>query len=67
MRDHPDIERAERTGYGLPRDECGIICCPQCGEQLYHDDTLYKLLGRVAGCTHCVEAESVDCYMDHEG
>ena len=65
--DHPDIARAERTGYGLPLDECGIICCPNCGEQLYHDDRVFKILGDVVGCSHCVESESVDCYMDNAG
>lgn len=63
--DHPDIVRAERTGYGLPLDEIGFVCCPACGEELWHDDTLYMITGQVVGCSHCVETESVDCYMDN--
>ena len=63
--DHPDIARAERTGYGLPLDEIGFVCCPACGEELWHDDTLYMITGQVVGCSHCVETESVDCYMDN--
>ena len=62
--DHPDIARAERTGYGLPLNDYGLICCPCCGERLYHDDKLYTQMGRIIGCTSCVEADPVEPYLD---
>ncbi len=63
---HPAILRAERTGYGLPLDECKLPCCPACGDRLYHDDSLYisGVSGRVVGCSHCISEKTANDYME---
>lgn len=42
------------------REECERINCPICGEELIHDDELFKRAGdrKIIGCSHCVFTEA---------
>lgn len=49
--DHPDIRRAEATGY--PEKEREYPICPVCGAGT---DTFYKCDEEIVGCDECVTA-----------
>lgn len=56
-RDHPIIERMERTGRPR-RDES--IYCPVCGEELTVEDVLYVRRddGEILGCRYCTKRKN---------
>lgn len=57
--DHPDIRRAERTGYPSYRQQRVIFHCDECGESIYEGDTYYRI-GDSIICADCIsEAKSI--------
>ena len=56
--DHPDIERAMRTGYAS--DALEPLYCPVCGEELSYDDTLIVREddNEVLGCHSCTKRKN---------
>ncbi len=54
-RDHPDIERAMRTGFASATLE--PLYCPVCGEEVSYDDNLIVRAddGEVLGCPRCTK------------
>lgn len=66
MRDHPDIERTERTGY--PDEPKKWPHCPICGEEC---DTVYLFQGSdIVGCENCMTTESAwkceECFGEEQ-
>lgn len=63
-RDHPDIERAMRTGFASK--EIAPIFCPVCGEELAYDDTLIVREddGEVLGCHACTKRRNALLVME---
>ena len=66
LRDHPDIERIERTGYAEEPEP--PLRCPGCGEELSVFDTVYvnRKTAEIIGCRHCmmaVEAGGVEMIL----
>ena len=63
--DHPDIRRAERTGYvtGEPVEPC----CPVCGSNCC---MIYKNEDEVVGCDECISTadawEESKCFPERE-
>lgn len=57
-RDHPDIERAMRTGFASAKSD--LPRCPECGEELTIDDWVFVRDGEVLGCEYCVERRNSD-------
>lgn len=42
-----------------PKDPEPILTCPACGELLYPGDTVFRILGEIVGCEHCVTESEV--------
>ena len=57
LRDNPEIEMTERTGYPYPIEE--DLVCPECGEVC---DYVYvrKDDGEVVGCDRCLREVDVE-------
>lgn len=51
--DHPDIERAMRTGYVHRVKENPV--CPVCGNELGTDDWVFVKNNKVLGCEYCID------------
>lgn len=50
LRDHPDIESAQRTGYPAGHREFSCIC-PVCGAEA---EEFFLSDGEIAGCNDCI-------------
>ena len=64
MRDHPDIEAIERTGY--PRGYRKPPVCPVCGEELNPSDKVYQNWREVIGCQHCIDEKEAQTVWEDE-
>lgn len=64
LRDHPDIERAEATGYGYTDAEQPV--CPVCGEEC--NELYFDIYRKIVGCDNCIETrdawECLDLLME---
>jgi len=50
--EHPDIARAERTGYP---NEYWVGICPECGAEA--EEIYVASCGKIVGCNECVTAK----------
>lgn len=58
---HPEILRAERTGYPKPYSNPQIIRICDCGRSIYQDDcSITCSICGVVGCNHCIEKDWID-------
>ena len=63
LRDHPDIEQIERTGYAEEPEP--PLRCPECGEELTVDDEIFVGYSRtIVGCSHCLHRHSSEDARD---
>lgn len=42
-----------------PKDPEPVLTCPACGEPLYPGDAVFRILGEIVGCEHCVTESEV--------
>lgn len=65
LRDHPDIERCERTGLA-PGQTGDSFRCPRCGEELSVFDEIYadRKSDEIIGCRYCVRTIESDEVTD---